>query len=165
VTGLIPQDRSHGYEAFCEEFIARRTRSAIGAATVGSWAESLPPGGDIVDLGCGAGVPNTRMLVDSGFSLYGVDTSPGMVAEFRARIPGVPVECASVEDSQFFGRMFDGVVAWGLLFFLRPIEQVDLTRCSWQRTWRRLTKLRTKERTITFCPATGKQTGLAEQVA
>jgi hypothetical protein len=35
-----------------------------------------------------------------------------------ARFPTVPVECAAVEDSHFFGRLFDGVVAWGLLFLL-----------------------------------------------
>jgi hypothetical protein len=41
-----------------------------------------------------------------------------MVAAFRARFPTVPVECAAVEDSDFFGRTFDGVVAWGLFFLL-----------------------------------------------
>jgi hypothetical protein len=41
-----------------------------------------------------------------------------MVAAFRARFPTVPVECAAVEESDFFGRTFDGVVAWGLFFLL-----------------------------------------------
>lgn len=46
------------------------------------------------------------------------DASPTMVAAFRARFPTVPVECAAVEESDFFGRTFDGVVAWGLFFLL-----------------------------------------------
>jgi hypothetical protein len=41
-----------------------------------------------------------------------------MVAAFRARFPTVPVKCAAVEESDFFGRTFDGVVAWGLIFLL-----------------------------------------------
>ena len=123
-----PEDLSHGYEAVSHDFIAHRTRSAIGAATVRQWAESLPPGGDVLDLGCGVGVPITRTLMDLGFRLYGVDASPSMVAEFRARFPDVPVECASVNDSPFFGRPFDGVVAWGLVFLLPPADQVDLIR-------------------------------------
>lgn len=41
-----------------------------------------------------------------------------MVKAFRARFPAVPVECAAVEDSDFFGRTFDAVVAWGLFFLL-----------------------------------------------
>jgi cyclopropane fatty-acyl-phospholipid synthase-like methyltransferase len=41
-----------------------------------------------------------------------------MVAAFRARFPDVRIECAAVEESDFFGRTFDGVVAWGLFFLL-----------------------------------------------
>lgn len=128
MTGSAPQDPSRGYEAVWKDFVAHRTRSSIGAATVRRWADSLPPGGDILDLGCGAGVPITRTLVDLGFRVYGVDASPGMVAEFRARFPEVPVECGSVENSPFFDQTFDGVVAWGLLFLLRSVDQVDLIR-------------------------------------
>jgi hypothetical protein len=41
-----------------------------------------------------------------------------MTAEFRVNFPTAPVQCAAVEDSDFFGRTFDGVVAWGLFFLL-----------------------------------------------
>jgi cyclopropane fatty-acyl-phospholipid synthase-like methyltransferase len=41
-----------------------------------------------------------------------------MIAAFRASFPTLPVECAAVEDSDFFGRIFDGVVAWGLFLLL-----------------------------------------------
>jgi SAM-dependent methyltransferase len=57
-------------------------------------------------------------LIERGFKVYGVDASPTIVAAFRARFPGVPVECAAAEDSDFFARTFDGVVAWGLFFLL-----------------------------------------------
>lgn len=122
------EDSSYGYEAVSHEFIAQRAGSPIGAATVRKWAESLPPGGDVLDLGCGAGVPITRTLIDLEFRLFGVDASPSMVAEFRALFPDVPVECASVNDATFFGRTFDGVVAWGLVFLLPVADQADLMR-------------------------------------
>ena len=35
----------------------------------------LPPGGHVLDAGCGAGVPVARFLVDAGFSLTGIDVS------------------------------------------------------------------------------------------
>jgi hypothetical protein len=47
--------------------------------------------------------------------------SPKIVAASRPRFPNVPVECAAVEDSGFFARTFDSVVAWGL-FFLPDAE-------------------------------------------
>jgi hypothetical protein len=46
-----------------------------------------------------------------------------MVAAFRERFPGVPIEHNTVEASEFFGRTFDGVLAWGLLFLLTPEAQ------------------------------------------
>jgi hypothetical protein len=49
-----------------------------------------------------------------------------MVAAFRTRFPDVPVECNDVTRSDFFGREFDGVIAWGLLFLLRPEAQAQL---------------------------------------
>lgn len=33
------------------------------------------------------------------------------------------VECSAVEDSGFFARTYDGVVAWGLMFLLPPEVQ------------------------------------------
>lgn len=49
-----------------------------------------------------------------------------MVTAFRARFPTVPVECSAVEESAFFGRSFDGVVAWGLFFLLDAEVQCRL---------------------------------------
>jgi chemotaxis methyl-accepting protein methylase len=33
------------------------------------------------------------------------------------------VECSSVEDSTFFDRTFDAVIAWGLMFIFPPDKQ------------------------------------------
>lgn len=68
------------------------------------------------DIGCGHGVPITEALIEDGFEVLGVDASPTLVAAFRERFPGVHVECNGIEDSAFFGRNFEGVVAWGMLF-------------------------------------------------
>lgn len=92
-------ESSNGYEGVVEAFGAVRARSTIGVATVRRWAERLPSGGDVLDLGCGTGVPITRTLVDMGFALYAVDASPSMVAACRARFPHVPVECSDVPTS------------------------------------------------------------------
>ena len=116
-------DASNGYEAIADEFLAgrgdRKTGgTAIGVATVRAWAKTVQPDGAVLDLGCGPGDPITRVFFDAGFTIYAVDASPRMVSEFRARFPRVPIECNSVEQSSFFGREFDAVIAWGLMFLL-----------------------------------------------
>lgn len=121
-----PPDLSHGYEAVASEFIARRNRSRIGVATVRRWAKALPPRAAVLDLACGHGVPIAEALIDEGLAVHGVDASPTLMAAFRARFPTAPAECNAVEDSRFFDRRFDAVVAWGLLFLLAPPTQEAL---------------------------------------
>lgn len=118
-------DPSNGYEACADEFIARRNPS-IGASTVRAWARTLPSACAVLDLGCGHGVPISQALLEGGVSVYGIDASPGMVAAFCRRFPHLPIACEAVEDSDFFGRTFDGVVAWGLVFLLPLEAQVAL---------------------------------------
>ena len=113
-------DPSNGYEAIAETFAPARTPT-IGPRVVREWARRLPPGAPVLDLGCGSGIPISQTLIDLGFAVHGVDASPTLVARFRRSFPNVPVEHNSIEQSDFFGRPFDAVVAWGLMFIL-PVE-------------------------------------------
>ncbi len=118
-------DKSNGYEEIVSIFASTRGPD-VGASVVSDWAQTLPDGATVLDLGCGTGVPISQAVMDRGFNLYGVDASPSMVAAFRTRFPTVPVECAAVEDSDFFGRTFDAVVSWGLFFLLDAEAQRSL---------------------------------------
>jgi SAM-dependent methyltransferase len=122
------KDPSNGYEAVASEFVERREQSNIGVATVRMWARSLPSGASILDLGCGHGVPISMALMNDGFVIYGVDASPSLTAAFRHRFTHAHVACEAVEDSPFFGRTFDGIVAVGLMFLLPAEVQRDLIR-------------------------------------
>ena len=126
--GTATEDGSSGYEAVATIYIAGRgTRSrvgdSIGAAVVKAWADAFPPGATVLDLGSGPGEPSTRILQAAGLTTYAVDASPTMVAAFRERFPGVPVERNTVQASEFFNRTFTGVLAWGLVFLLDPAAQ------------------------------------------
>ncbi len=106
-----------------------RVRSSrIGQAKVREWSRTLPLGAAILDLGCGHGVPISQVLIEAGFAIYGVDASERMIGAFRERFPASQVEYSTVEDSKFFGRTFDGVIAWGLLFLLPPETQAGVIR-------------------------------------
>jgi SAM-dependent methyltransferase len=124
-------DPSNGYEAVAAEFLAGRGRapsSAIGARAVRDWARTLPSDATVIDLGCGSGLPITKVLVGEGLKVYAIDAAKSFVAAFRRNLPGIPIACESVEDSPFFDRMFDGVIAWGLMFLLLPEAQRRLIK-------------------------------------
>lgn len=128
--GVANPYKSNGYEDIASVFITGRGRnnSGVGASVVAAWSQTLPKGGTVLDLGCGTGVPISQVLIERGFKVYGVDASPTIVAAFRDRFPGVPVKCAAVEDSDFFARTFDAVVAWGLFFLLDAEVQHRLVK-------------------------------------
>ena len=119
-------NHSNGYEAIAKDFIAYRKTSTIGLEAVRLWAHNLIPNAVILDLGCGNGIPITKALVKDGYSLYGIDASPTLIASYRENFPHLPVACEPVETSDFFNKKFDGVVAWGLMFLLSETDQIEL---------------------------------------
>jgi len=121
------QDKSNGYEAAARQFMASRNPQ-IGTHTVREWSRGIARGSTILDLGCGHGVPISQVLIDEGFDVYGVDASPTLIAAFRERFSNAHAEYAAVEDSEFFWRAFDGVVAVGLMFLLPPNVQATVIR-------------------------------------
>lgn len=118
-------DGSNGYDRIADMYINSRGRAVngIGASTVRSWAQTFNTGSVILDLGCGTGIPVTKILLEAGMNMYAVDASPKMVADFRQNFPHVPVACESVEQSSFFDRSFDGIISIGLMFLLPEENQ------------------------------------------
>jgi SAM-dependent methyltransferase len=120
------KDQSQGYEAIADRFIFERAKSNIGLDIVQTWAKSFQKRGSILDLGCGNGLPISQIFVEFGFDVYGVDASTAMVSAFCQNFPKAHARCEGVENSSFFDREFDGVIAWGLMFLL-PVETQLLT--------------------------------------
>ena len=121
-------DRSNGYEAISAEWLACRGNiaarpTAIGVNEVRKWAMTLPRGGSVIDLGCGPGFPITAVLVEEGLHVFGVDAAPSFVAAFQRNLPGIPILCEAVQESRMFDKTFDAVLAWGLMFLLKPEDQ------------------------------------------
>lgn len=119
-------DASAGYESAAAAFqLARETRR-IGANAVASWARTLPPGTDVLELGCGAGIPVTEELARAGCVVWGIDASPTLLARFAARYPHFPRACDDLAVSNLFDRPFHAAIAIGVLFLLSPDTQRDL---------------------------------------
>jgi len=119
-------DSASAYEAHAHAILQGRDASMIGSQVVEQWARALPQGAEVLELACGGGYPITRVLHAAGLKLWAVDSSPTLLAEFERRFPSVQVQCARVQDSDFFGRTYDAVIAEGLLFLLPEHDQLAL---------------------------------------
>jgi SAM-dependent methyltransferase len=86
------------------------------------FAGMLGPGAAVLDIGCGSGEPIAVWLARRGHPVGGIDSSPEMIALFRANLPGGVAEVADMR-SLSLDSGFGGLIAWDSLFHLVPHEQ------------------------------------------
>jgi trans-aconitate methyltransferase len=86
------------------------------------FAAYLPDGAGILDLGCGSGEPVARYLIEQGFAVTGVDSSPALIALCRERFPAHEWIVADMRRLDL-GRRFGGLIAWHSSFHLCADDQ------------------------------------------
>ena len=101
---------------------ARGAELILERAWVERFAAHLPAGGTVLDLGCGSGQPLARHLLDSGFAVVGVDSSPSLIAKCQERHPRAEWIVADMRTLAL-GRKFHGVMAWDSFFHLEHAWQ------------------------------------------
>ena len=113
-----------GYDAIAERYFA--WSDARPSATRLTWLaralERIPAGSDVLDLGCGAGVPMTRALAD-GRRVTGVDISARQIELARAAVPGARFIHADMTALDVPAASLDAVVAW---YSLTHVPRADL---------------------------------------
>ena len=82
----------------------------------------VPPGGRVLDLGCGAGEPIPAYLIAQGREVTGLDFSPAMLALARSRFPAARWIEGDMRALDLPGR-FHGIVGWDSFFHLMRVEQ------------------------------------------
>lgn len=121
IIGLY-DDKADGWIADRGRALGRGGRVLNEAAALERFAGALPPGGAVLDVGCGSGWPWGSALLDKGFRVMGVDASPRLIAHAAETLPkGEWI----VSDMRTFdlGRTFDGLLVWYSLFHLTPEDQ------------------------------------------
>jgi len=85
----------------------------------------MPLGASILDVGCGSAEPISRYLIESGYRVTGVDSSPALIDICKSRFPD---QNWIVNDMRtlFLGRRFEGILAWDSFFHLCPEDQPQM---------------------------------------
>jgi SAM-dependent methyltransferase len=124
----VPSDRDHAarlratYEAHAEAWDRRRLRVLFERGWLDRFTALVPPGAPVLDLGCGAGEPIARYLIEAGHPLTGIDFTEAMLAIARRRFPGQEWLRADMRGLAL-GRRFGGILAWDSFFHLTPEDQ------------------------------------------
>lgn len=121
----MPDGIAEHYERHAHLFDAARSKDLVERGWLDRFLLGVPKGGRILDLGCGAGEPIARYLIDRGRQLTGVDISERMIALARTRFGRHRWICADMRDAVVEGP-FHGVIAWDSIFHLRPEDQAAM---------------------------------------
>jgi SAM-dependent methyltransferase len=113
VTDPRVQIVADGYDVIGETFDEWRDRVVGDPRAVwrGELVSRLPQGARVLELGCGGGVPDTRLLAER-FRVTGVDVSPEQVRRASAAVPSADFMCADFTELEFPQGSFDAVAAF-----------------------------------------------------
>lgn len=121
----MPDRIADHYERHAHAFDEARRRKFVEKAWLDRFLLGVPKGGHVLDLGCGAGEPIARYLIDKGRTLTGIDVSDRMITLARTRFGRQTWICGDMRRVKVEG-CFHGVIAWDSLFHLRPEEQARM---------------------------------------
>ncbi|WP_330464386.1 class I SAM-dependent methyltransferase [Micromonospora zamorensis] len=91
-------------------------------------------GGPVADVGCGTG-RITAHLRTLGVDAFGIDLSPGMIAEARRDHPGLRFEVGSMTDLDLADGSVAGLIAWYSLIHI-PDDQLGAVFAHFRRVVR-----------------------------
>ncbi len=102
-----------GYDRVAERYLATKDpQDPLALSALQEMSRDLPPGGAVLDLGCGAGVPATLWLARRGFAVTGVDFSGRQLDLARKLVPSAAFRKADMTDLEVDPGAFDAVVAF-----------------------------------------------------
>ena len=124
-----------GYDAISRAYRDDEGRSNFGKPDertdhyegwVDNLAKLLTPHARVLDLGCGAGVPATKLLTERNFDVLGIDISAVQVERARQLVPEASFEQADMATWEHEPESFDAVVSFYALIHVPLQDQLTL---------------------------------------
>ncbi len=116
-----------GYDRIAEqhEEWASHVRMEERAKYTAVLLEELPRGAEVLELGCGSGMPTTQQLA-ARFAVTGVDFSARQIALAQQNVPMAKYVSADMTDLDFPADSFDAVAAFYSIIHVPRQEQSAL---------------------------------------
>ena len=116
-----------GYDAIAERYLAWSDLrpSAARLRYLALAHELIPPEADVLDLGCGAGIPMTAALA-AGRHVTGIDISSAQISLARVNVPSASFILADLTTLELPAASLDAVVAFYSLTHVPRAEHAAL---------------------------------------
>ena len=115
------------YETHAHDFDRDRSRSLQEKAWLNRFLNHVRPSGVVLDIGCGMAEPIAQYILEAGFRVVGLDSSPSMIELCRARFPTSEWIVGDMRQLEL-DRRFDALLAWDSFFHLHMDAQRSMFR-------------------------------------
>lgn len=100
-----------GYNNIAGEYLAGRRRDSKDIRLLDDLMARLPEYAQVLDVGCGAGIPVTQILSER-FEVTGVDFSEAQVRLAERNVPGARFLCGDITMLDFPGSTYDAICSY-----------------------------------------------------
>lgn len=115
----------NSYNRIIAHWIKARNNSIVNKPII-DFANKISSNGNILDIGCGTGLPISKYFSEHNFSIIGIDTSDKMLEIAKSN---------EIKNTQFLlcnfynfdsNERFDGIIAWDSLFHFPKQRQKEI---------------------------------------
>jgi len=104
-----------GYNRIAEDYYSHRNLSKFNNE-LEEFVSLLPENAHILDVGCGAGIPTAKFLIEKGIKVTGIDLSDTMLNLAGKNVPSAEFIKMDMNELNFNEKTFDGIVSVYALF-------------------------------------------------
>lgn len=110
------------YDKIADWFSLNRYTGLLEIKYLEMLTAQLKPGDNILDLGCGTGIPIYQYLILQGYNVTGVDASHKMIEIAQANFPDGNFLCQDMRHLSVGGE-YQAIIAWHSFFHLPADDQ------------------------------------------
>jgi 2-polyprenyl-3-methyl-5-hydroxy-6-metoxy-1,4-benzoquinol methylase len=114
-----------GYNTIAERYLAERRRDSADIQLLHELMERLPEKAEVLDAGCGAGIPISQMLSEE-LHVTGVDFSEAQIELAKGNVPNAEFLCEDMTRLSFPENTFDGITSYYAIIHIPREEHQPL---------------------------------------
>jgi len=114
-----------GYNKIANRYLAERTIDSEDVCLLDDFVELLAPHAKVLDAGCGAGIPISRLLAER-FDVTGVDFSEAQIELAKKNVPAAKFICKDMTRLNFPEATFDGICSYYAIIHIPREEHQSL---------------------------------------
>lgn len=121
ISNLVEQ----GYNKIAEDYYNHRDLNKFNNE-LEEFASLLPKNAHVLDVGCGAGIPTAKFLINRGIKVTGIDLSDKMLSLARLNVPSAEFIKMDMNELKFEENTYDGIISVYTLFHVPRNNHIQI---------------------------------------